>query len=362
MKKVCFLMLLLLLVLMTLVGCAPAAQGESTAQGESAAPVQETPTEATATESKVQPTEKPAEAPIIGFANYAPISYFMDMGASAHKAAEEMGSEFHELYHGGDASVMPGQIEDLVAMGAKIIITEVTDDTSMVKTFSDLKEKGIIIVSCDIRTTEHVDYWIASDNKQIGRTSGENAVAYLTEKYGKPQGTVAILSSKTTTSMIQRAEGFREVIEQYPDIKIVEEKFPTDFDAAPMMTLTDDILQIYGKDKLDVIFASNQTQVEGANSAIQTAKRQDVALFGVDDSDAIYEALQDPNSSLQSTVVQDPIAMGAKAVEAGLHLYNGGTYDNDTFNPDVVLVTRENVKDYMAGKADAVAALEGYYS
>ena len=300
--------------------------------------------------------------PIIGFANYSTISYFMDMGAAAHKAAEEAGCEFHELYHGGDAAVMVDQIEDLVAMGCKILITEETDDTSMVKTFQELKAQGITIVSCDIRTKEGVDYWIASDNKQIGRTSGENAVAYLKEKYGEEKGTIAILSSKTTTSMIDRAEGFKEVIAEYPGIEIIDEQFPTDFSAVDMMTLTDDILQVYGKDTLDVIFASNQTQVEGANSAIVTAKRQDVALFGVDDSDAIYEALQDPNSTLQSTVVQDPIAMGVQAVKAGLALYGGETFETDTYNPDVVLVTRENVAEYMSHKASQVEALKNYYN
>lgn len=302
------------------------------------------------------------DKPIIGFANYSTISYFMDMGAAAHKTAEDEGCEFHELYHGGDAAVMVDQIEDLVAMGCKILITEETDDTSMVKTFQELKEQGIIIVSCDIRTQEGVDYWIASDNKQIGRTSGENAVAYLKEKYGEAKGTIAILSSKTTTSMIDRAEGFKEVIAEYPDIEIIDEQFPTDFSAVNMMTLTDDILQVHGKDTLDVIFASNQTQVEGANSAIVTAKRQDVALFGVDDSDAIYEALKDPNSTLQSTVVQDPIAMGVQAVKAGLALYGGETFESDTYNPDVVLVTRDNVAEYMSEKASQVEELKDYYN
>ena len=184
---------------------------------------------------------------------------------------------------------------------------------------------------------------------------------YLEEKNGAPKGTVAILSSKTTTSMIGRAEGFREVIEQYPDIEIVDEQFPTSFDAPSMMNLTDDLLQKYPSGTLDILFASNQTQLEGANSAIMTAGRQDVALFGVDDSEAIFEALQDPNSSMMSTVVQDPINMGTMAVEMGLKLYYQEPVDTDVYNPDVVLVTRDSVTDYIADKAAAVASLEGYY-
>lgn len=362
MKKKSFCSVLaLILVLTLLAGCG---QEEKTPREEPAKASAE-PTQAPAAPSEQKDTPAPEAAgdnPIIGFANYSTISYFMDMGAAAHKTAADAGCEFHELYHGGDASVMVDQVEDLIAMGCKILITEETDDTSMVKTFNELKEKGIIIVSCDIRTKEGVDYWIASDNKQIGRTSGENAVAYLTEKYGEAKGTIAILSSKTTTSMIDRAEGFKEVVAEYPGIEIVDEQFPTDFSAVNMMTLTDDILQVYGKDSLDVIFASNQTQVEGANSAIVTAKRQDVALFGVDDSDAIYEALKDPNSTLQSTVVQDPIAMGVQAVTAGLALYKGETFESDTYNPDVVLVTRDNVADYMSEKAAQVEALKDYYN
>jgi len=297
---------------------------------------------------------------IVGFSNYMSISYFMDMGAAAHKAAKEAGAEFYELRHNADSSVQQSQIEDLVARGAKVLITEVCDDTSMVKTFAELKKKGIVIVNCDIYT-EGGDFWIASDNKQIGRTSAEEAVRYLTEKYGEPKGTIVILSSKTTTSMIGRAEGFREVIEKYPNIEIVDEKFPTDFDAPSMMALTDDILQVYGKNKLDIIFASNQTQLEGANAAIITAGRQDVALFGVDDSDAIFDALQDPKSSMQSTVVQDPIAMGKKAVEVGIAMYKGEKFDPPVFNPEVYLVTRDNVKEFIESKKAAVEELKDYY-
>jgi len=49
-------------------------------------------------------------------------------------------------------------------------------------------------------------------------------------------------------------------------------------------------------------------------------------------------------------------------VKAGLALYGGETFETDTYNPDVVLVTRENVAEYMSDKASQVEALKNYYN
>ena len=154
-KKTLCSLLALILVLTTLAGCG---SKEKTPQAE---PAGAEPAQASGEPEEPEAPPAPAAAaaddnPIIGFANYSTISYFMDMGAAAHKTADEAGCEFHELYHGGDASVMVEQVEDLIAMGCKILITEETDDTSMVKTFQELKDKGIIIVSLSLI---HISYF-----------------------------------------------------------------------------------------------------------------------------------------------------------------------------------------------------------
>jgi len=307
--------------------------------------------------SDAAPQEK--EAPIIGFCNHSSISYFADMGASAHKAASEAGSEFYELRYDGEASKQVTIIEDLISKGTKILLCEIAVADQAVEYFKELKEQGVIIVCIDINCES--DYWIASDDFEIGRTSGRDAVEYLTEKYGEPKGTVAMLSHKTATNMANRCNGFREIMDEYPNIKIIDERFPSDFDANLMMNLTDDILQVYGTGELDVIFASNQTQAEGANAAIVSAKRQDVALFGVDDSEAIREALADPNSTLMSTVTQNPVDMGRQAVEMGLQIYQGNIPAETTYRPPVTLVTRNNLQQFIEDMDAVSAALKEFY-
>ena len=161
--------------------------------------------------------------------------------------------------------------------------------------------------------------------------------------------------------MRDRCDGFREYMEDYPEIEIVDERFPTEFDTSLMMTLTEDILQLYPTDTLDVIFASNQTQLEGSNAAVTSNERQDVAVFGVDDSEAIREALQDPDSTVMSTIVQDPIKMGEVAVETALEIAAGNVPEEKIYHPPVLAVTRDNVEEFIAEANEMHEKLKDFY-
>lgn len=284
---------------------------------------------------------------VIGFANYASLPYFIDMEAAARMTAEKNGVEFHAVRCEMQSSTQLNQVEDLVAKGINVLMAEIADPGSMEKMFKDLKQKGISLICCDLNVNGS-DYWIASDDLAIGRTAGEEAVKLLTKKNGEPKGNIIMLSHKTAINMQNRCKGFAEVISKYPNIKIVDERSPVKFDVPSVMSLVEDLLQAHPKGTLDMIFASNEQEAEGSNAAIKSAKRDDILLVGVDDSQSIREALQDPNAPLLATVVQDPIAMGIKAVEVGIQLANGQKPSETVYRPPVTLVTKETINDYIA--------------
>lgn len=365
--------LLIMLMLFSLAACGSSEEAtkdepkdvveESKADEETTAAEKEEAEESVAEEGEAadeEPVEDQDDEKKIGFSNFASIQYFMDIAASIKHTADKHGYSVIELRHEGDFSKRLSQIEDLVSQGCKIIITELGESGSLSEYFEELKEQGIIIVCIDV-PTEPNDYWIASDDKEIGATSAETVVEYLTEKNGSAKGTVAMLSSKTVTSMRDRCDGFREYMEDYPEIEIVDERFPTEFDTSLMMTLTEDILQLYPTDTLDVIFASNQTQLEGSNAAVTSNERQDVAVFGVDDSEAIREALQDPDSTVMSTIVQDPIKMGEVAVETALEIAAGNVPEEKIYHPPVLAVTRDNVEEFIAEANEMHEKLKDFY-
>ncbi len=298
--------------------------------------------------------------PVVGFSNYASIPYFLDMEASAKMETVTNGGDFYALRCEGDAAKQLAQMEDLIAKGVNVLLAEVADPGSAEKYFADLKKKGITIVCLDLNTPGS-DYWIASDDFEIGRICAEEAVNYLKEKNGSPKGKIVMLAHKTATNMQNRCSGFREYLSQFPDINIIDERFPAKFDVPTMMTLTEDILQLYQKGDIDMIFASNQTQLEGANAAVMSAKRDDIILVGVDDSPTIREALLDPNSPTRCTVVQDPITMGKQAAKVGMEILKGNRPAETTYRPPLILVTKETVKDYIAETEATYKELEPYY-
>jgi ABC-type sugar transport system substrate-binding protein len=131
-KSILFILVMVLCAMLVFAGCGnsetpvaqdPAAEGTASQEApEEAFPRGGTSAAVSAEEPSAEEPAASGEAPIIGFSNYASISYFMDMGASAHKAAEEAERSFTSCANEGDPATQPGQIEDLVAKGAQILI------------------------------------------------------------------------------------------------------------------------------------------------------------------------------------------------------------------------------------------------
>lgn len=307
-----------------------------------------------------------AEEPeiIVGMSNYGSTSkYWLDVGAAAHMRAAELGLTYYELRFEGDSTTQMSQLEDLMSKGVNLMISFVAVQGGPCDPFfAELKadrDACVVVIDSD---SDSADYWIKSNDYEIGQIQGEQCANYLLETKGEVAGKIVVISHKSYQNMIARAEGFKDYLSQYPGIEFIDERFPTDLDASLMMQLTEDILQVYAPGDIDILYCTNQTETEGANSAIISANRQDVILFGVDDSDTLREALQDPASTLQSTVAQSPAEMGRQAVDYGVAWLKGEADGmDDVYEAPLRLITRDNVLEWIEEQEELDSKLEPYY-
>lgn len=119
---------------------------------------------------------------------------------------------------------------------------------------------------------------------------GEYAVQLLTEKYGEPRGQTAIIGGILGTDVSdQRAQGFINVMDKYPDIEMVQ-FVPADWDPEKTATVMEDFIVAYPD--LDVVYCLCDEQGVAAYNVIERAglaDKIDVVALGATQLDAIKE-------------------------------------------------------------------------
>src|SRR5208337_5611709 len=106
---------------------------------------------------------------------------------------------------------------------------------------------------------------------QAGRVAADALATAIAEKYGKPEGDVALITSiPGVGSLEQRAKGFKEeMAAKYTRLKLVADKV-ADGQAATALNIMTDL--ITANPNLRGVFASNLIMAQGAGQAIAENK------------------------------------------------------------------------------------------
>ncbi len=161
----------------------------------------------------------------------------------------------------------------------------------------------------------------------------------LAEELGEDGGEVAFIPFQQGTSTNeQREKGFKEGMEQHPELELVaQQSSQSDYNTA--LRVTEDILT--ANPNLDAIFAANEPGVLGAAEAVRKAgKAGEIVIVGWDASPEEIKGVKD--GVISSLVVQNPFRMGYDGVNAAVSMIREGT-DVDSEDTGVTFVTKENV-------------------
>src|SRR5262249_9300103 len=150
---------------------------------------------------------------------------------------------------------------------------------------------------------------------------------------------VVILHHSINKACIDRVDGFKEVVAQHPEMKVLDtqEGKGTIEGGRPVMR---DLMGRFPE--LDAAFPINDPSALGAISAIESAgTRGKVTVVPVDGSKEAAEAIR--AGKLHSTSAQFPGEIGRVAAEAAYDFLGGKTVPKDIKIP-VKLITKANVE------------------
>lgn len=168
-------------------------------------------------------------------------------------------------------------VEALLQQGIDLLIISPNDSAQLTPVVSKAYKKIPVIVLD--RAVEGADYtlFIGPDNKFIGKEAGRYVLDLLRSSGGK---VVEIQGLAGSPPVRERSEGFREVLKNYPQIKIVK-TVEADWQKDKAEDKMAEILS-WNRD-IDIVFAQNDPMALGAYQAVKKAGGiPNIQFIGVD--------------------------------------------------------------------------------
>ena len=236
-------------------------------------------------------------------------------------------------------------VKKLIQLGIDLLIISPNDSSALTPVVTEAY-KTIPVIVLD-RAVEGYDYtlFIGPDNKLIGKQAGE----FVGDLLGKDGGNVIeVQGLRGSPPVGDRSEGFREVIDRYENIKIVD-------------TIVADWLRDKAEDRLkaviemypevDVLFAHNDHMALGTYRAAADFGFTDINIIGVDGLTGENGGLELVRKGILTGTFTCPTG-GKEAVQYALDILS-----HQTGIPKKIIlrskrITKENVFEYTDGKGE----------
>lgn len=230
----------------------------------------------------------------------------------------------------GDLQTQISNIESFTQKGVKGMQIIPLDVDAIVPAVSQAKEAGVAIITEGPST----DYVMRSDSYG----GGQQAAKALVENMGE-EGKIAILEiTAQMPGVLLRTQGFKDYIEKYPDIEIVEENKVMTTDEA--ITTAENIYTAHPE--LTGIYGSFANATIGAGRAAKNMNRKDVTVVGIDGDKEILRMIDE--GWIYFTSSQNPPEQSARSVKNLVDQIEGRDAEKEIV-VDHIPVNKDNFKE-----------------
>ena len=265
--------------------------------------------------------------------------FIVNISDEMQKKAEELGAELIIV----DAERSPlkqiEQVESFIAQKVDVIILNPCEFEASSPAVTKALAANIPIVNVNSATKVQPTAFVGSNDVESGRI----AMKFIAEKLGGKGNIVMIQGLNGQAAQIQREQGAKEIIEQFPGLNMIAQQ-TAEWDRAKSMDLMQNWIQSYGT-KINAVFAHNDEMGLGAVKALHDAGMKEKVI--VVSIDAIADALQAvKKGDLDATVFQDARKQGAGAIETAVKIARGEQFDKEFLIP-FKLLTKGDVDSYL---------------
>jgi galactofuranose transport system substrate-binding protein len=258
---------------------------------------------------------------IVGYAQLGDESEWRSANtASVKEAAADLGVElkFSDAQQKQENQIKA--IRSFIAQKVDVIGVAPLVETGWDDVFREAKDAGIPIILVDRRAAVPPDLYvtfIGSDFLEEGR----NAARIMAKLTNGKANIVELQGTRGSAPANDRFSGFREILKDYPDMKILDTE-DGNFTVAKGKEVMQAFLEAHGTD-ITAVFAHNDDMALGAIQAIEEYGLKpgvDIKIVSVDAARGAFEAMM--AGKLNATVECNPL-LGPQFFELALKVVNG---------------------------------------
>jgi ABC-type sugar transport system substrate-binding protein len=258
---------------------------------------------------------------IVGYAQLGAESEWRSANtASVKEAADALGVElrFTDAQQKQENQIMA--IRSFIAQRVDVIGVAPLIETGWDEVFQEAKAAGIPIILVDRRADVAPDLYVTllgSDFLEEGR----NAARIMARLTNGQANIVEIVGTAGSAPANDRYKGFREILQNYPNMKIIDSR-PGDFTVAQGKEAMEALLKAHGRN-ITALYAHNDDMALGAIKAIEEYGLRpgvDIKIVSVDAARGAFEAMI--AGKLNATVECNPL-LGPEFLDFALKVVNG---------------------------------------
>ena len=287
---------------------------------------------------------------VVGFVPRAFVSvYFVTMADAVKEEAAKYPNIDVQVVAPMDQKDIEGQIrivEDLTMKKVDLLAVSVNDPKALVPSLKEAQAAGIPVIILDAITPYpgiDVLALIGSNNEDGGEIVGQNVL-----KLSKGKCKMAILEGVPGQYANEmRLKGFRSVIKNYKDIKVVASQ-PANWQRELAMTTMENMLQ--ANPDIELVWGVNDGMALGAMKAIQDAGAADrIKVLGYNGDKEAVEAVA--AGKLYSTILQQPAEIGRMVITIAEKIRTGKKNEiKPVITIPIVNVKKDNAMEHMPKK------------
>jgi len=211
-------------------------------------------------------------------------------------------------------------IRTFIAQKVDVIGVPPVVETGWDEVFKEAKDAGIPIILVDRRAAVSGDLYVTlmgSDFVEEGR----NAARVMAKLMNGKANIVELVGTIDSAPANDRYQGFREVLRDYPNMKIIDSQ-SGDFTRAKGKQVMEEFLRRHGNE-INALYAHNDDMAIGAIQAIEEAGLKpgtDIKIVSIDAVHGAFEAMI--AGKLNATVECNPL-LGPEFLEMALKVVNG---------------------------------------
>ena len=262
--------------------------------------------------------------------------FFKSEAVGAESRAKELGYETLVLVHDDDANKQMELFDTAIARGAAAIVLDNAGADATITAVKKAKDAGIpsFLIDREINATGIAVAQIVSNNYQGAKLGGEEFVGLMGEKGNY----VELVGKESDTNAGIRSQGYHDVIDQYPDLKMLARQ-SANWSQTEAFEKMESIIQ--ANPAIKGVICGNDTMAMGAMAALKAAGKGDVIVVGFDGSNDVRDSIL--AGDIKATVLQPAYRIAQMAVEqADKYLKEGKTGLKEKQLMDCVLINKGN--------------------